>query len=303
MGSMAAYVYWVSVALWSVVLATVAVFFVRNPRAYGTIRLLLVVLAIDTVRNIIENIYFGAYFGAQYGIFPRDLVVLLGQPNLLIVPKLLNIVSGCVVLGLLLLRWLPLTIRERLMADEHVTELESIARIDPLTGIPNRRHFFEMAEIEWARHERYQRPLSLIMLDIDGFKLVNDTYGHAAGDRVLAAISLVCSSVRRHSDTTARIGGEEFAVLLPETTLPQAHAVAERLVRTIAAESINFDSAEIRVTVSGGVAEAGNRTSDFAELMRQADKALYRAKETGRNQVKLPELDNSRELDNQLQQS
>jgi diguanylate cyclase (GGDEF)-like protein len=287
MSAIAAYVYWVSVALWLVVLTIVSIFFVRNPRAYGTTRLLLAVLAIDTFRNIIENVYFGAYFGAQYGIFPHHLVALLGQPTLLILPKLLNILSGCVVLGLLLLRWLPLAIRERTLTEEHVTQLESIARVDQLTGIPNRRHFLEMAQIEWARHERYQRPLSLIMLDIDGFKSINDTYGHGAGDRVLAAISLVCCSVRRHSDTTARIGGEEFAVLLPETALPQAQAVAERLVRAIAAETVNFDDAKIEVTASAGVAEAGYETPDFEGLMRRADEALYRAKEEGRNRVEL----------------
>ncbi|HLH48439.1 MAG TPA: GGDEF domain-containing protein [Roseiarcus sp.] len=285
MSAAAAYIYWVVFGVWLVVLATVAYFFVKNPRAYGTTRLLLAVLGIDTFRNLVESGYFGVYFGGQYGIFPHSVVEILGQPALLIVPKLLNIVSGCVVLSLLLWRWLPLAVKERSVADQHTTELEAIARIDSLTGIPNRRHLVELAEIEWVRHERYQRPLSLIMLDIDKFKAINDAHGHAAGDKVLAAIALVCGSVRRHSDTIARIGGEEFAVLLPETSLEQAQAAAERLVKAIAAHAVEVDAAAIRVTASAGVAEAAWDVPDFAALMRRADEALYRAKALGRNRV------------------
>lgn len=285
MSAAAAYVYWVVFGVWLVVLSTVVYFFLKNPRAYGTTRLLLAVLGIDTFRNLVESGYFGVYFGGQYGIFPHGVVAILGQPMLLIVPKLLNIASGCVVLGVLLMRWLPLAVKERSAADRHATELEAIARIDPLTGIPNRRHLVELAEIEWVRHERYQRPLSLIMLDIDKLKAINDVYGHAAGDKVLAAIALVCGSVRRHSDTIARIGGEEFAVLLPETSLAQAQAAAERLIREIAAHAVEVDGAAIRVTASAGVAEAVWDVPDFATLMRRADQALYRAKSLGRNRV------------------
>ncbi len=295
MSAAAAYVYWAIVVLWALVLGTIAFFFVRSPRAYGGTRLLLAVLAIDTARNIIENLYFGAYFGAQYGIFPHGLVELLGRPGLLILPKLLNIASGSVVLVLLLWRWLPLAIKERRSADLHATELETIARIDALTGIPNRRHLLEIAEIEWIRHERYQRPLSLIMLDIDRFKSINDTHGHAAGDRALAAIALACGGVRRQSDVIARVGGKEFAVLLPETNLAQAKAAAERLVRAIAKEVIVVDGAPIRLTASAGVAEAVGDVPDFAALMRRADQALYRAKSLGRNRVEAEDAASDRE--------
>jgi signal transduction histidine kinase len=117
----AALIYWVIVLLWLTVLGTLLVFYARNPRLFGTTRLLLAVVAIDTIRNIVENIYFGTYFGGQYGIFPAGVVGVLSNPYLLIMPKLLNVLAGCVVLGLLLLRWLPSAVKER-------HELENNAR-------------------------------------------------------------------------------------------------------------------------------------------------------------------------------
>ena len=114
----AALVYWVIVALWLAVLATVATAYLRNPRTFGSVRFLLVVVAIDTARNIIENLYFGLYFGAQYGIFPGAIVGVLGNPNYLIIPKLINIAAACVVLWLLILRWVPSAVEERTLADE-----------------------------------------------------------------------------------------------------------------------------------------------------------------------------------------
>ena len=113
----AALIYWAIVALWLAVLGTVIVAYVRNPRTFGATRLLLAVVAIDTIRNIIENLYFGLYFGAQYGLFPGAIVGVLGNPNLLIIPKLINVGAACLVLGLLLLRWLPRATQERADAD------------------------------------------------------------------------------------------------------------------------------------------------------------------------------------------
>src|SRR5262245_12944970 len=113
----AALVYWVIVALWLAVLGALCVAFWRNPRTFGPTKLLLSVIAIDTVRNVIENLYFGLYWGAQYGLFPGAIIGVLGQPHLLIIPKLLNIAAACLVLGLLLLRWLPLASKERAEAE------------------------------------------------------------------------------------------------------------------------------------------------------------------------------------------
>jgi diguanylate cyclase (GGDEF)-like protein/PAS domain S-box-containing protein len=116
----AALIYWVIIALWLAVLATVGVAFVRNPRTFGAIRLLLSVLAIDTFRNIAENLYFGLYFGGQYGLFPASIVGVLGNPAYLILPKVMNVVAACAVLGLLVLRWLPLASKERSEADADI---------------------------------------------------------------------------------------------------------------------------------------------------------------------------------------
>jgi PAS domain S-box-containing protein len=113
-----ALIYWIIIALWLAVLATVARAYVRNPKTFGVTRLLLLVVSIDTLRNIIENLYFGFYFGSQYGLFPGSVADVLGSPNLLIVPKLLNVLAACAVLALLLFRWLPLASAERLQAEE-----------------------------------------------------------------------------------------------------------------------------------------------------------------------------------------
>src|SRR5256885_9837440 len=116
----AALIYWVIIALWLAVLGAVCVAYVRDPRAFGATRLLLAVLAIDTVRNIVENLYFGVYFGAQYGLFPGAIVGVLGNPNFLIIPKLINVAAACVVLGLLLMRWLPAALQERANAYDDI---------------------------------------------------------------------------------------------------------------------------------------------------------------------------------------
>jgi PAS domain S-box-containing protein len=116
----AALVYWVIVALWLAILWTVCLAYLRNPLTFGATRLLLTVVGIDTVRNIVENLYFGLYFGAQYGLFPGSIVGVLGQPHLLIIPKIINVAAACVVLGLLLLKWLPIALKERAKAEEEV---------------------------------------------------------------------------------------------------------------------------------------------------------------------------------------
>jgi len=173
----------------------------------------------------------------------------------------------------------------------HADELEALARIDALTGIANRRHFLEFAEIEWSRLERYERPLSLLMIDIDNFKAINDRFGHDAGDKALTLVARICANTRRHADIAGRIGGEEFAVLLPETPLLQAQMVAERLRLAISKDEIVLDGGCIKLTISVGVAETAPDVADFAHLMKRADRALYAAKTAGRNRVALAQSD------------
>lgn len=129
MSFLAASIYWAIVAVWFAILGTMLVFYIRDPRAFGATKLLLSVLAIDAARNIVENFYFGIYFGAQYGFFPRELVRLLGNPNLLILPKLVNVIAALLVLSLLLLRWLPTASKERMNAERELREAESRLRL------------------------------------------------------------------------------------------------------------------------------------------------------------------------------
>jgi diguanylate cyclase (GGDEF)-like protein len=287
----AALIYWVITFIWLTVLATLVVFYVRNPRVFGTTRLLLAVVAIDTLRNIVENVYFGLYFGGQYGLFPATFVTVLANPYLLIVPKLLNVVAGCVVLGLLLLRWLPSAVTEHEVTKQNVDDLKTLAAIDGLTGLYNRRHFETLSVAEWARFQRYLRPLSILIIDVDHFKAINDRFGHDVGDSALKIISNVCNSAKRDSDISARIGGEEFALLLPETNEADARVVAQRLCEMVREYSPTVHDEQLNLSVSVGIATATLSMSGVASLMKRGDEALYESKRAGRNRVSLaPEI-------------
>ena len=166
-------------------------------------------------------------------------------------------------------------------------QLRRMATTDSLTGILNRRRFMELAEGELERCKRYFRPLSLIMLDADRFKAINDVHGHDVGDTVLRAIAQTAQSVLREVDIFGRIGGEEFAVILPETGLDAAAEAAERLRIAVADQSVGLkDGAKVLFTISLGVAELKDPKTGLGELLKQADTALYQAKNSGRNMVK-----------------
>ena len=164
-------------------------------------------------------------------------------------------------------------------------QLKKLATTDLLTGLFNRRHFIEMAEAEWGRFQRYHRPLSVLMVDIDHFKSVNDRYGHAVGDEAIVAVGRACTEGKRGSDIVGRIGGEEFAILLPETDPAQAKIVADRLYRRISEQILMAHSVHFNVTTSIGIATASVSMSGFDALMRSADQALYQAKANGRNRT------------------
>ena len=165
-------------------------------------------------------------------------------------------------------------------------ELTRQAHLDYLTGLSNRRHFMAQGETELSRAIRYQKPLSLMMIDIDLFKSVNDTYGHQIGDVVLQAISRICKATLRHVDIAGRLGGEEFAVILPETTRNEAFEVAERLREAVAKTEVTMPvGLPIHFTVSIGVTTLLDINVNLDMLLHQADQALYEAKRTGRNKV------------------
>jgi len=163
--------------------------------------------------------------------------------------------------------------------------LEKLATTDSMTGLFNRRHFLSLAEAEWSRFQRYQRPLSVLAIDIDHFKSVNDRYGHAVGDQAIVSVADACQQGRRASDIVGRFGGEEFAMLLPETDHAQAMIVAERLREAVAAHVLHVHKVQFRLTISIGVARATLSMSGIDALLRAADQALYQAKTEGRNRV------------------
>ena len=164
-------------------------------------------------------------------------------------------------------------------------EIYQLATHDALTELYNRRHFIELADNEIARAMRHRRPLSLCILDVDLFKPVNDRYGHISGDEVLRQIAGLLRTHARNDDIPARIGGEEFALLLPECDALAAHAFAERLRETIAATLFTPGGEPQHITVSIGIAALAADRDTRPALMAAADTALYHAKSEGRNRV------------------
>lgn len=160
-----------------------------------------------------------------------------------------------------------------------------LASIDPLTKSMTRHQFFNIAESEFRRFSRYRRELSVLVLDADHFKHINDTYGHYVGDLVLRSLSLVVLEQKRAQDTYGRLGGEEFGLLLPETGIEQAKIVAERVQKAWAQTPCNVDGKLIYSTVSIGIAEANTQDQSFDDVLRRADRMMYKAKEAGRNRI------------------
>jgi two-component system, cell cycle response regulator len=165
-------------------------------------------------------------------------------------------------------------------------QLAELAVTDPLTSLHNRRHLYQEMEREFARAQRYRRPLACFMLDIDHFKNVNDTYGHQVGDRVLVLVADVIRGSVRNTDIAGRFGGEEFMILAPETPAANALVLGERVRQKVAARTEAGQPDVPRVTISIGVATTEHPVaSDANELVRLADEALYKAKEGGRDRV------------------
>ena len=178
-------------------------------------------------------------------------------------------------------------VQERTAALEAINiQLKKLSITDHLTNLYNRRHFFDLAPIEFERARRYEHDLAVILFDIDNFKRVNDTYGHFVGDQVLVSVSGLCQKTSRQHDILARFGGEEFIILLPETGLQRAISTAERLREMIAQTPIDTESGSISITTSFGVVALSAKDDlEFKQLLVRVDEALYHAKETGRNRV------------------
>jgi diguanylate cyclase (GGDEF)-like protein len=173
-----------------------------------------------------------------------------------------------------------ITIQKKIEAD-----LVELARHDPLTCIANRRYFFERANQEFTRAQRSHTSLCIASIDIDHFKRFNDSYGHAVGDEMLKSLCRVSESVLRETDLLARIGGEEFAILMPDTTQEGAIHLAERVRQVVSKNKIRVNEQGISCTVSIGIAKLNPTDNGIEDCLHRADKAMYRAKEKGRNRV------------------
>ena len=164
-------------------------------------------------------------------------------------------------------------------------KLTTLSRIDGLTGIYSRRYYMDKSEAVIEMMKRYQRPASMMMMDLDHFKKINDQYGHHVGDLALIAFTMACRKEIREADIFGRLGGEEFALMLPETPIQSAQVLAERICKATDEIVIPFNDSSIRFTVSIGLVALGQDDLTLDSVIRRADKAMYQAKEKGRNQV------------------
>jgi diguanylate cyclase (GGDEF)-like protein len=170
-------------------------------------------------------------------------------------------------------------------ADYHEV-IYNLTIIDALTSCPNKRFFNEFLDREIARSNRHKRPLSVLMIDIDNFKTVNDTMGHLAGDSALKAMATLVRETIRREELFSRFGGEEFAIILPETKIEQALILAEKIRAIVENNEFEFESKKFNITVSIGVATTdGDPPTTIDQLIQQSDARLYMAKNSGKNKV------------------
>jgi diguanylate cyclase (GGDEF)-like protein len=157
------------------------------------------------------------------------------------------------------------------------------ANVDALTTVPNRRHFLELADVEYRRAQRSGETMSIVVLDVDHFKVINDTWGHASGDEVLRRLAMVLRDNVRRIDVVGRLGGEEFAVLMPGANEERAAEVMERICQLIRFEEIDLPDGLVTLTVSAGIAETNPWSESIDDALARADAAMYRAKYDGRD--------------------
>ena len=187
-----------------------------------------------------------------------------------------------------------------MMASDISAKLKKMAIQDELTGLLNRRGFHEYGERAFSAARRASLPLSVIMTDIDRFKYINDKFGHAAGDTALAHFARLVSDTRRQEDVIARVGGEEFALLLPGTDLRDAMAMADQLCKRIGSTPLETTAVGLPMTSSFGVATISENDTSLDDIVLRADRALYRSKRAGRNQVDLESSQLMRAADGSL---
>ncbi len=279
-------VYWLIVAILGLIFGAVLL---RSPQAAVTIAFLFVLifsvtmvwLGIITIRHgrVAGRYFIAAALTTLLGSTTTALAVWQGLPYSTLAFHAAG--WGVVFEGILLALALAYRMRQHQQAR---LQAEQLARTDPLTSLLNRRAFFEHAGPLWSAALRNQRPLSVIMADIDHFKSINDNHGHATGDKVLAAVSRRLAEACRNSDIAARWGGEEFVMLLQDTDARQAAQLAERLRAEIEGLKLGPTGYPMKLSASFGIAQLGEHES-LDQLIREADQWLYQAKQNGRNRV------------------
>lgn len=196
-------------------------------------------------------------------------------------------------------RWYAIgSIRDITVRKQYEQKLKELALTDSLTGLSNRRHFWQKTEMMLSQASRYERPFSVMMFDLDHFKTINDTYGHDIGDLVLKKVAIVVGETMRRSDILGRIGGEEFAVAIPETETHMVEYTGERIRKALADVVMDGNGQEVSFTVSIGIAHKTDKEICLDALLKKADEALYKAKRNGRNRVEVA-LDSSREKEDE----
>ena len=200
-------------------------------------------------------------------------------------PGAIGLIAGAVIPAVIAPIFSAVMIDLIFKLDDARAELQRVSILDDLTGVYTRRHFLKVAAEEFLRAERYGHEFSIIYFDLDDFKLVNDRFGHQTGDRMLQAVSQICMRNRRAIDTFARLGGEEFAYLLPATNGQGASEVAERVKRLLSGEPICVNGDCYNITASIGVAVYSHQYDSLDEMLARVDQVMYTAKAQGKNRI------------------
>lgn len=251
----------------------------------------LVVFSITTIIGITGVVAFSSRLGLTVlFVLGSFLPTILVNSSTLSDPLLAH-VTVCIFL-LLVAKWANVdfwkNLENMVLVDNQAKELAQLITIDPLTSTKNRRYFDAQLSAEWKRAIRHQKTVSLLMIDIDFFKNINDTHGHQCGDLALKVVSRVLTKcVLRSSDFVARYGGEEFVIVLPETPFSESSVVAERIRKSIESSAFSYEGQEIKLTLSIGIASGIPQShTNPEELVKLADNALYQAKAEGRNTIR-----------------
>lgn len=297
--------YFVLVVLWSFI-----IFLYLRIRRQGetttAMKVLLGVLALDALRTVFESLYFGVFRSAQAGFLPTDIGKMLAIPSIVFIPKLVNIVVAVTVLLLLLRQWMPQLVKEqydqkqqlkrlskevleRQRVEEELRQTQEhfrhLAHHDTLTGLPNRELLLDRIQQEIYKAERADNTLAVLFIDLDRFKQINDSLGHAAGDSVLEIAARRLQASVRHDDTISRIGGDEFVAVINGLEDVQEIADVACKIRCAMEEPFVVDHHQLYISCSIGVSLFAQDGQDPETLLKHADAAMYRAKREGRNTV------------------